>query len=76
MPKTSSSSLPDPDQLTDQMTADQSATELVVSDQSSPHDQLSEPPPLLGSWPRLYGLVIVNLLVLISLFYLLTKVYS
>ena len=33
-------------------------------------------PPILGSWKKLYLLVIGNLFVLILLFYLLTRSYS
>jgi len=33
-------------------------------------------PPILGSWKKLYLLVIGNLFVLILLFYLLTRNYS
>ena len=32
-----------------------------------------EPPPILGSWKRLYALVLLNLALLIALFYLFTK---
>lgn len=32
-----------------------------------------EPPPILGSWKRLYALVLFNLAALIALFYLFTK---
>jgi len=30
---------------------------------------IDEPPPILGTWPRLYAAVLVYLLVLIVLFY-------
>ena len=36
-------------------------------------DESSQPPPLLGSWRNVYALVVVNLAVLIALFYLLTR---
>jgi hypothetical protein len=32
-----------------------------------------EPPPILGSWKRLYALVLLNLVALITLFALFTK---
>ena len=40
--------------------------------QGSPDE---EPPPILGSWRRLYTLVLCNLALLIALFYALTVVY-
>lgn len=35
-----------------------------------------EPPPLLGTWPRLYAVVLVSLVVEIVLFYLVTRAFS
>jgi hypothetical protein len=32
-----------------------------------------EPPPLLGSWRNLYGVLIVELAVLVGVFYALTR---
>ena len=34
-----------------------------------------EPPPLLGSWPRLYALVLGNLAVLVAVFWYITWSY-
>ncbi|MBT8378107.1 MAG: hypothetical protein KJN64_02630 [Ignavibacteria bacterium] len=34
------------------------------------------PPPILGSWKKLYTLVILNLVALISLFYIFTKAFE
>jgi hypothetical protein len=34
---------------------------------------IDEPPPVLGTWPRVYGFVVCYLAVLISLFYVFTK---
>ena len=34
------------------------------------------PPPIFGSWNKIYGSVFFNLLVLILLFYLFTKVFE
>lgn len=34
-------------------------------DREAPHE---EPPPILGRWPRLYALVLLNLALLIALF--------
>ena len=36
-------------------------------------DDRPEPPPLLGSWRNVYALVVVVLVVLIALFYALTR---
>lgn len=38
----------------------------------SPHD---EPPPL-GTWPRMYALVLGNLAFWIAVFYVFTRVFS
>ena len=35
-----------------------------------------EPPPILGHWRRLYLLVLLNLMVLIVLFYVFTKSFE
>lgn len=35
-----------------------------------------EKPPVLSSWNQLYGLVLLNLIVLIILFYLFTEAFS
>ena len=37
------------------------------------HDDLRDPPPLLGSWRNVYALVVVVLAALIALFYALTR---
>ena len=37
---------------------------------------MNEPPPVLGSWPRLYALVLLNLALCIILFRLFRKVFS
>jgi len=34
------------------------------------------PPPFLGSWKNIYSLVLLNLAILILLFYLFTKVFE
>lgn len=36
----------------------------------------SDPPPILGSWPRMYWLVLGALLAVVLLFTLLTHVYG
>ncbi len=35
-----------------------------------------EPPPLLGSWRRLYAAIVGYLALLIALFYVFTRVYA
>jgi hypothetical protein len=34
------------------------------------------PPPIFGSWKKLYSIVLINLLVLIALFYLFTEAFE
>jgi len=42
-----------------------------------PPEQLSEePPPVLGSWPRVYAAVVVYLLILVVLLYLATRYFT
>ncbi|HEV2763780.1 MAG TPA: hypothetical protein VGV38_12435 [Pyrinomonadaceae bacterium] len=45
---------------------------------SAAHDDGDDegPPPFGGSWTRLYALVLVNLCVLVLLFYLFTKAFG
>ncbi|MFT7581919.1 MAG: hypothetical protein ACI9MR_003600 [Myxococcota bacterium] len=53
-----------------------------MSDPAAPEEMpsarpdLDETPPLLGSWRNIYVVVIVNLLVLIGLFWALTEAYT
>jgi hypothetical protein len=35
-----------------------------------------EPPPILGSWPRLYKVIILYLVLVISLFYAFTRAFN
>jgi hypothetical protein len=37
---------------------------------------IDEPPPVLGTWPRVYAFVVVYLAVLIALFYVFTKHFA
>jgi hypothetical protein len=37
---------------------------------------IDEPPPILGTWPRLYTAVLVYLVVLIALFYWFGQAWS
>jgi hypothetical protein len=38
--------------------------------------QTEEPPPILGTWPRIYAVVIGWIVILISLFYWFTKTWN
>jgi hypothetical protein len=40
---------------------------------TTPGQDPDEPPPVLGTWRKLYGLVLLVLAVLIALFYALTR---
>jgi len=40
---------------------------------TTPGHEPDEPPPVLGTWRKLYGLVLLVLAVLIALFYALTR---
>jgi hypothetical protein len=47
--------------------------------ENKPHEAREikeEKPPILSSWKRLYTLVLLNLLLLIVLFYLFTKIFD
>lgn len=35
-----------------------------------------EPPPILGSWPRVYKAIILYLVIVISLFYAFTRAFN
>lgn len=48
----------------------------MPSDDHIPANPEKEPRPPLGSWPRMYALVLGNLAVLIVLFYLFTVYYE
>lgn len=39
------------------------------------HIQDTEPPPFLGTWPRVYGAVLLYLTVLLVLLYTLTRIF-
>jgi hypothetical protein len=39
-------------------------------------DEKDPPPPISGSWKKLYSLVIMHLAVLVALFYLFTKAFE
>lgn len=49
----------------------------MPDDKEPAHKQvIDEPPPFLGTWPRVYIMVIGYLTVLIALFYLLSKAFA
>lgn len=39
-------------------------------------DEQESPPPFLGSWRNVYGVVFLNLVFLVLLFYIFTKVFE
>jgi hypothetical protein len=41
-----------------------------------PEEQPDEPPPFLGTWPRVYTAVFAYLAILIVLFYLFTRTFN
>jgi hypothetical protein len=42
----------------------------------APRADLNEPPPLLGTWPRVYAMVLLSQAVLVALFYALTRYFA
>jgi len=42
----------------------------------SPRTAPEEPPPFLGRWPRVYAAVLIYLALLITLFFVFSKVFS
>jgi len=46
---------------------------MIPQNQANPND---ESPPILGSWSRIYGIVLVLHLILIVLFYLFSQAYA
>lgn len=51
-------------------------TYLAVMSLKDPEQNLLEQPPLLGSWPRMYTVVLVLHVILIVLFYLFSNAYA
>ena len=47
-----------------------------MRDELHEHPTGEEPPPFGGSWRTLYALVLVNLAVLVALFYLFTRYFA
>jgi hypothetical protein len=47
-----------------------------MTDAQTEHLPGDEPPPFGGSWKALYAVVLVNLAVLVALFYLFTRYFS
>ena len=59
--------------------AGRSLASAVLHSSLMPHDRAQmpdEPPPFLGTWPRVYTAVLVYLAVLIVLFYIFTRMFS
>jgi hypothetical protein len=46
-----------------------------MTDETRKHSRGEEPPPFGGSWKTLYTVVLLNLAVLIVLFYLFTRAF-
>ncbi len=47
-----------------------------MADETQRRSDAEEPPPVGGSWKALYAAVLLNLLVLVALFYLFTRYFS
>lgn len=47
-----------------------------MRDETNARTTHEEPPPLGGSWQRLYTVVLINLAVLTALFYLFTRYFG
>ncbi|MBN2413102.1 hypothetical protein JXQ31_15555 [candidate division KSB1 bacterium] len=48
----------------------------MIKNQSNNFDTTEERPPVLSSWNKLYAVVLFNLVFLIVIFYLFTKIFS
>ena len=46
-----------------------------MTDETRPHSQAEEPPPVGGSWRALYAVVLATLAVLVVLFHLFTRAF-
>jgi hypothetical protein len=46
-----------------------------MTDETRKQPRAEEPPPFGGSWKNLYAAVLVNLAVLVGLFYLFTRAF-
>lgn len=42
----------------------------------NPHANDDEPPPIMGTWPRLYRFVLVYIACVIGVFYWFTRAYA
>lgn len=47
-----------------------------MHDERLPEEIVDEPPPFLGTWPRVYAVVLAYLAVLIVVFYAFTRAYA
>jgi len=48
----------------------------MESNKHKDENMWEEKPPFLSSWKRLYSIVFLNLVILVLLFYLFTKIFS
>ena len=48
----------------------------MAIDSDNKDDTMEEAPPFFSSWNKLYSLVFLNLIVLIVLFYVFTKIFD
>lgn len=54
----------------------QRPSEDAADDNAADRTDLDETPPLLGSWRNIYVLVVASQVVLVALFYLVTRIYA
>jgi hypothetical protein len=48
----------------------------MTKDNISIDKNIEEPPPIFGSWRKLYSIVVLNVFVLITLFYLFSQAFK
>jgi hypothetical protein len=49
---------------------------MIENNVKNDNPEIDEPPPILSSWKQIYGIVFLNLVLLIILFYIFTEVFS
>jgi hypothetical protein len=47
-----------------------------MNDEPADKEVIDEPPPFLGTWPRVYAMVMVFLVVVIIVFYVFTQAFA
>jgi hypothetical protein len=47
-----------------------------MSDSPREREVIDDPPPFLGTWPRVYAAVLIYLCALILLFYIMTRAFA